>query len=125
KLKSALLSGDYRSFYQFAFDKPDLAGHAFWHYIAENYRKDNVTYFLYLARIYKSLNSASQKVTKQKFKAVLAEFMEREADKYYKDLRGRRNAPKGSVVALEETNNHLDYYRFQANPNPRNSTYAV
>ncbi|MBX3254346.1 MAG: hypothetical protein KF862_09420 [Chitinophagaceae bacterium] len=125
KLKSALLSGDYRNFYQFAFDKPDLAGHAFWHYIAENYRKDNVTYFLYLARIYKSLNSASQKVTKQKFKSVLAEFMEREADKYYKDLRGRRNAPKGNVVALEETNNNLDYYRFQANPNPRNSTYAV
>ncbi|MBX2921819.1 MAG: hypothetical protein KF746_06490 [Chitinophagaceae bacterium] len=125
KLKSALLSGDYRNFYQFAFDKPDLAGHAFWHYIAENYRKDNVTYFLYLARIYKSLNSASQKVTKQKFKSVLAEFMEKEADKYYKDLRGRRNAPKGNVVALEETNNHLDYYRFQANPNPRNNTYAV
>lgn len=125
KLKSALLSGEYRNFYQFAFDKPELAGHAFWRYIADNYRKDNVTYFLYLARIYKSLNSASQKVAKQKFKPLLAEFMEREADKYYKDLRGRRNAPKGNVVALEEVNNHLDYYRFQANPNPRNSTYAV
>lgn len=125
KLKSALLSGNYKNFYQFAFEKPELAGHAFWHFIADNYRKDNVTYFLYLARIYKSLNSASMKVTKQKFKAVLAEFMEKESDKYYKDLRGRRNAPKGNVVALEEVNNNLDYYRFQANPNPRNSTYAV
>lgn len=125
KLKSALLSGDYRSFYQLAFDKPELAGHAFWHYIADKYRKDNVTYFLYLARIYKSLNSASLKVTKKKFKEVLKEFMEQEADKYYKDLRGRRNAPKGTVVALEEVNKNLDYYRFQVNPNPRNSTYAV
>ncbi len=125
QLKSALLSGDYRSFYQFAFDKPELAGHAFWHYIADKYRKDNVTYFLYLARIYKSLNSASLKVTKKKFKEVLREFMEQEADKYYKDLRGRRNAPKGTVVALEEVNRNLDYYRFQVNPNPRNSTYAV
>lgn len=125
QLKSALLSGNYRTFYQFAFDKPELAGHAFWRFIADNYRKDNVTYFLYLARIYKSLNSASLKVTKKKFKEVLNEFMEKEADKYYKDLRGRRNAPKGSVVALEEVNKNLDYYRFQANPNPRNSTYAV
>ena len=125
QLKSALLSGNYRNFYQFAFDKPELAGHAFWRFIADNYRKDNVTYFLYLARIYKSLNSASLKVTKKKFKEVLNEFMEKEADKYYKDLRGRRNAPKGSVVALEEVNKNLDYYRFQANPNPRNSTYAV
>lgn len=125
KLKSALLSGDYRSFYQFAFDKPELAGHAFWRFIADNYRKDNVTYFLYLARIYKSLNSASLKVTKKKFKEVLKEFMEKESDKYYKDLKGRRNAPKGSVVTIEEINKNLDYYRFQANPNPRNNTYAV
>ncbi|HEX5024461.1 MAG TPA: hypothetical protein VFV68_04280 [Agriterribacter sp.] len=125
KLKSALLSGEYKSFYQFAFDKPELAGHAFWHFIADNYRKDNVTYFLYLTRIYKNLNSASLKITKKKFKELLAEFMERESDKYYQDIRGRRNAPKGNVVALEEVNDHLDYYRFQANPNKRNSTYAV
>ncbi|MBX3242183.1 MAG: hypothetical protein KIT80_14430 [Chitinophagaceae bacterium] len=125
KLKSALLSGKYRTFYQFAFDQPELAGHSFWNFIANNYRRDNVTYFLYLARIYKSLNSASKKVTKQKFKDVLKEFMEKESDKYYQDLRGRRNAPRGSVVALEEVNKNLDYYRFQANPNPRNNTYAV
>lgn len=125
KLKSALLSGDYKSFYQFAFDKPELAGHAFWHYIADNYRKDNVTYLLYLSRIYKSLNSACMKVTKKKFKDVLTEFMEKESDKYYRDLKGRRNTPKGNITALEEVNNNLDYYRFQANPNPRNSTYAV
>jgi len=125
KLKSALLSGRYRTFYQFAFDQPELAGHSFWHFIADNYRRDNVTYFLYLARIYKSLNSASKKVTKKKFKDVLKEFMEKEADKYYQDLRGRRNAPRGSVVAIEDVNKNLDYYRFQANPNPRNNTYAV
>lgn len=125
KLKSALLSGRYRSFYQFAFDQPELAGHSFWRFIADNYRKDNVTYFLYLARIYKSLNSASKKVTKKKFKEVLKEFMEKESDKYYQDLRGRRNAPRGNVVAIEDVNKNLDYYRFQANPNPRNNTYAV
>ncbi len=125
KLKSALLSGRYRSFYQFAFDQPELAGHAFWRFIADNYRKDNVTYFLYLSRIYKSLNSASKKVTKKRFKDVLKEFMEKESDKYYQDLRGRRNAPRGNVVAIEDVNKNLDYYRFQANPNPRNNTYAV
>ncbi len=125
ELKSSLLSGDYRTFYQFAFVSPELAGHAFWRFIADNYRKDNVTYLLYLARIYKSLNSASQKVTKKKFKDLLAEFMQKESDKYYKDIRGRRNAPKGTVVTVEELKNGVDYYRFQANPNPRNSTYAV
>ena len=63
RLKSALLSGKYRNFYQFAFKEPELAGHAFWKFVADNYRKDNVTYFLYLSRIYKSLNAASMKVS--------------------------------------------------------------
>ena len=125
KLKSALLSGKYRTFYQFAFREPDLAGHAFWHFLEENYRRDNTTYFLYLSRIYKSTNSASLRVTKMKFKDLLAQFMEKESEKYQNDLRGRRNQPKGNVVALEEVNTRKDYYRFQANPIPRNNTYAM
>jgi hypothetical protein len=125
KLKSALLSGNYRTFYQFAFREPDLAGHAFWHFVEENYKKDNTTYFLYLSRIYKSTNSASLRVTKMKFKDLLAQFMEKESERYQNDLRGRRNQPKGNVVALEEVNTRKDYYRFQANPIPRNNTYAM
>jgi hypothetical protein len=125
KLKSSLLSGNYRNFYQFAFKEPELAGHAFWNFIANNYRKDNVTYFLYLSRIYKSLNSASLKVTRKKFKELLAEFMEKEPERYQADLRGRRNQPRGNVVAVEELKRGRDYYRFQANPIQRNNTYAM
>jgi len=125
QLKSALLSGKYRNFYQFAYDKPALAGHAFWHFIADNYKKENVTYLLYLSRIYKSLNSATLKVTKKKVKELLAEFMQKESDTYYADLRGRRNAPKGSVVNVDDVREGVDFYRYQANPNLRNNTYAV
>jgi hypothetical protein len=123
-LKSAMLSGDYNSFYQFAFAKPTLAGHAFWYYLAEKYKKESVTYFLYLARIYKNLNSASLKICKKKFKEVLADFMTFEQDLYYKDIRQRRNAPKG-VLSVSEDVSKYDYFRFQANPNPRNNNYAV
>ncbi|MEY4336952.1 MAG: hypothetical protein RLZZ45_1871, partial [Bacteroidota bacterium] len=125
KLRSALLSGKYRTFYQFAFTEPVLAGHAFWKYLGDNYKKDNITYFLYLSRIYKSLNAASLKVTKKKFKDVLAEFMENESQQYQDDLKGRRNQPKGNVVTVEEKKNGRDYYRFQANPIVRNNTYAM
>ena len=125
QLKSAMLSGRYKNFYQLAFREPELAGHAFWRFVANNYRRDNVTYFLYLSRIYKSLNAASLKVTKKKFKDLLKEFMESEGDKYNGDLRGRRNQPRGSVVAVEEVKPGLDYYRFQANPIERNRTYAM
>src|SRR5690606_15790269 len=57
QLKSAMLSGEYKNFYQFAYEKPLLAGHAFWNYIAEVYKQENVTYFLYLARVYRNLNT--------------------------------------------------------------------
>lgn len=125
KLKSALLSDNYKTFYQFAFKEPQLAGHAFWKFVADKYKKDNVTYFLYLSRIYKSINSASLKITKKKFKDLLKEFMEVEAEKYLADTKGRRNQPKGNVVAIEEAVNGKDYYRFQANPVPRNNSYAM
>lgn len=124
-LRNAMLSDSYRNFYQFAFDKPMLAGAAFWYYIDEKYKKENVSYFIYLARIYKSLNAASLRITKKKFKDVLTEFMDFQQDKYYKDLRQRRNVPKGVVSVTEEIDNRKDFFRFQANPNPRNQSYVV
>ncbi len=125
QLKSAILGDSYKNFYQFAFDKPLLAGASFWFYIDEKYRKENVAYFLYLARIYKSLNSASQRIAKKKFKAVLSDFMDYEQDKYFKDIRQRRNVPKGTIAVTEDVSARKDFFRFQANPNPRSFNYVV
>jgi len=124
QLKSAMLSGRYNSFYQFAFEQPLLAGHSFWRYIAEKYRKDNVTYLLYLARIYKNLNNACLRVCKKKFKEVLKDFMQYEQERYSKDITRRRNQPKGNLVVTEDIT-RKDYFRFQANPTGRSTTYAV
>ena len=124
ELKSAILGGEYNNFYHFAFAKPTLAGQSFWNYIAEKYKKDNVTYFLYLARVYKNLNNASLKICKKKFKEVLADFMVFQQDKYYQDIRKRKNAPKGKLTISEDVSKN-DYYNFQVNPNPKNNAYAM
>ena len=58
ELKSEMLSGNYSKFYNFAYKRPQIAGHAFWYYIEEKYKKENVTYLLYLATVYKNLNKA-------------------------------------------------------------------
>ncbi|MFT3826876.1 MAG: hypothetical protein QM731_23330 [Chitinophagaceae bacterium] len=125
QLKLALLSGSYKNFYHFAFEKPNLAGHAFWHYIAEKYKKENVTYFLYLARVYRNLNNAAQRICKKKFKDVLSDFMAENEEKYYKDIRSRKNFPKGGMAVTEEVTKNRDYIRFTPNPAPRSQTYAV
>jgi len=122
-LRATILSGQYRNFYQFAFEKPDLAGHAFWKYYADKFGKDKVSYFLYLARIYKNLNTASQKIAQKKFKFMLQDFMLEVPQQYYKDLQGRRNAPKGQL-AISKTVGKIDYIRFNANPVPKSFTYA-
>ncbi len=125
QLKSALLSGEFRNFYQLAFKYPNLAGHAFWYFIADRYKEENVTYFLYLARVYRNLNSASQRIAKKKFKDLLAEFMSTTEEKYYADIKGRRNFPKGTISIVEEKKLNKDFIRFTANPIPRSQTYAV
>ncbi len=125
ELRSALLSGRYNNFYQFAFEREDIAGHAFWHYIATKYKKENVTYFMYLAILYKNLNSASQRICKKKFKEVLKDFMTFESDQYYKDLKGRRVYPKGTIAVTEEVDNNKDFFRFTPNPNKKLYTWAV
>jgi hypothetical protein len=124
-LKLALLSGDFKNFYQFAYEKPLLAGHAFWHYLAEKYKKENVTYFLYLSRVYRNLNSASQRICKKKFKEVLRDFMNERTEMYEKDLRGRRDMPKGTVSIVEEVTHNKNFVHFTPNPAPRSQTYAV
>jgi hypothetical protein len=124
ELKSALLSGDYTTFYQFGFKNPVLAGHALWHYIGDKYGVNKTTYLLYLSRIYRNINSASLKVTKKKIKDILREFMTEESQKYYKDIRGRRNVPKGQLSVTKEIGKR-DYIRFNANPQPRSFTYAM
>jgi hypothetical protein len=124
QLKSALLSGDYNNFYQFAFEKPLLAGHAFWYYFGNKYGKAKTTYLLYLARIYRNLNSATQKIAKKKFKDVLKDFMTDEAQQYFKDIRGRRVVPKGQLSVVEEIGKK-DFIRFNANPQARSFAYAA
>ncbi|HEX2845805.1 MAG TPA: hypothetical protein VHN59_04605 [Chitinophagaceae bacterium] len=123
-LRATMLSGKYRNFYQFAFEKPLLAGHSFWKYIADKYGKNKVTYFLYLSRIYRNLNNASEKVTKKKFKDLLKDFMIDVPQQYYKDIRSRKNAPKGQL-GISEVIGKKDFIRFNANPNPKSFTYAV
>jgi hypothetical protein len=125
ELKSVIIEGKYSKFYQFAFEKPRLAGHAFWYYIEENYKKENVTYLLYLARVYKNLNRASMQVCKKKFKDVLADFMEFESEKYENDISRRKAYPKGQSIESFDVTTRKDYYRINVNPNKKNNSFAL
>jgi hypothetical protein len=116
ELKSEMLSGNYTKFSKFAFYNPNLAGHAFWYFIEEKYKKENVTYFLYLARVYKNLNKASAQITKMTFKQLQQQFMEYQDDKYSKDIAKRKAYPKGNYIDGYDISKRLNYFRFQCEP---------
>ena len=126
ELKNLILSGKYKNFNALLADKPLLAGHAFWYYIEEAYKKENTTYLLYLARIYKSLNKGIQEVTgKKKLRDVLSNFMTFQEEKYYKDINRRKNYPKGSTVTSVPIGKRVDYFHFNVNPNKKDGSFAV
>jgi len=125
ELKSEILSNNYKNFNRFVFARPEIAGHGFWYYIEEKYKKENVTYLLYLARVYKNLNKACMQVCKKKFKDVLAEFMEYQDEKYSNDIRKRKPYPKGSYIEGFDISKRLNYYRFNVNPNKKSRSYVV
>ena len=125
ELKTEILSGSYKRFSNFSFRKPLLAGHAFWYFIEEKYKKENVTYFLYLARTYKNINKASIQITKKKFKALTAEFMEFESAKYEEDIAKRKAYPKGNYINGFDITPRINYYRFNVNPIKKNNSFVV
>ena len=125
QLKNEFLSANYKKFLQLAFEKPDLAGHAFWYYIEERYKKENTHQLLYLSKVYKNMNRACLQVCKKKFKEVLSDFMVYEDDKYYKDVNMRRPYPKGNLVETFDVTKRLDYFRFNVNPVAKNNDYVV
>ncbi len=125
EFKSEILSGNFRKFSSLARYKPRLTGHAFWYFIEEKYKKENVTYFLYLARIYKNINRASTQVTKLKFNALLREFMEYQDNKYSEDIRKRKTYVKGNFIEGFTVNKRKDYFNFSVNPTKKNNSYVV
>lgn len=58
RLRDVLQSKKYKNFNRFAIAEPQLAGHAFWFYIAQQFGKANVSNLLYLTRINRSLDDA-------------------------------------------------------------------
>ncbi|WP_298715889.1 hypothetical protein [Chitinophaga sp.] len=122
QLKAALNSGKYNTFNQLTFDKPLLAGQAFWYYVESKYGKDAVPYLMYITRINRGLKKGFEQVLHMKPKAAQADFMIWWRKRFQEDGRRRRQVTRGTGVISNEIGKK-DYYRYA--PNPKNSMYAV
>lgn len=57
QLRELLRSGRYKNFDRLAKEHPQLAGHAFWHYIALQFGRATISNLLYLTRINRSIDA--------------------------------------------------------------------
>lgn len=123
ELKDAIQSGRYKDFYQLSYEKPTLAGHAFWYYVESKYGKDAVPYLMYISRINRGLKKGFEQVLTQKPKNALKDFMVYNAKRYQDDNRRRRQSTRGARTVAARELKKADFYRFQANP--KSQWYAV
>ncbi|ATL46894.1 hypothetical protein COR50_06700 [Chitinophaga caeni] len=123
ELKEVITSQKYKSFNHLAFDKPLLAGQAFWYYVQIKYGKDAVPYLMYITRLNRSLKKGFETVLHQSTKSAMNDFMMHYLRRYQKDNRRRRQVTRGRAVVSKEITKKRDYMKFQ--PNPTNSYFAA
>ncbi|HVI45410.1 MAG TPA: hypothetical protein VM802_11085 [Chitinophaga sp.] len=122
ELKSDLLSGKYSNFNHLAYDKPLLAGSAFWYYVESKYGKDAVPYLMYITRINRGLKKGFEQVLHLTPKKATQDFFVFFQRRFSEDNRRRKTSTKGRTIVAQEIGKS-DYYRFNANP--KNNSYAL
>lgn len=100
QLRQLLNSGEYDSFKDLAADYPSLAGHSFWHYVAENYGKPTVSNLLYLTRINRSVENGFLYVLGSNYDNVLFNWMEFYRTRYNEDM-GNRMLPDSEEILIK------------------------
>lgn len=89
RLKDAMLHEDYENFEQLAEEQPQLAGHALWYFIGQNYGKSTVSNLLYLTRINRSIESGFLYVLGSNYERILVSWETFFKSKYEIDEQGR------------------------------------
>jgi len=89
QLRQLFASGEYDNFKDLAYDYPKLAGHSFWHYVAQNFGKPTVSNLLYLTRINRSVENGFLYVLGSNYDNVLFNWQEFYNTRYTEDLSNR------------------------------------
>jgi hypothetical protein len=100
RLRQLLMSGEYDNFKDLAIDHPRLAGHSFWHYVAESFGKPTVSNLLYLTRINRSVENGFLYVLGSNYDNILFNWGTFYRSRFTEEIAGR-NLPAGDEVAIK------------------------
>lgn len=100
QLRQLLMGGEYENFRELAAEYPQLAGHSFWHYVAENFGKPTVSNLLYLTRINRSVENGFLYVLGSNYDNILFNWGEFYRTRYAEELAGRAQ-PGGTEIPIK------------------------
>lgn len=124
QLREGMKEGRYDNFNKLNKEDAAFAGHAFWHYIAENYGPSTIPNLLYLTRINRSIESGFLFVLGGSVNTIILEWNE-----YYKQLYQYENAARDDFEEdqvfkkIKRKKRHLN--GFSISPDARYITYTL
>ncbi len=104
QLRDKLLSVDFEGFEQIAEEDSELAGHALWYYISEQYGLSTVSNLLYLTRINRSVESGFLYVLGNSFETITEDWQNFFQTRYAEEQKERQN-PRGTALNIKNKRN--------------------
>ncbi|PHN07255.1 hypothetical protein [Flavilitoribacter nigricans] len=123
KLRDYILSEDFKDFEDLAEDDPQLAGHALWYFIGENFGTSTVSNLLYLTRINRSVESGFLYVLGSPYEMVLTSWTNYFKERYKGDDQ-RHDDPTRTQLKIKNKRK-LPISELKVSPNGQQVVYAT
>lgn len=121
-LREQLSSGKYKKFNQLLLNHSDLAGHAFWHFIAENYGRNAIPNIIYLTRVNRDFQTGLRYVTGKKLKPLTKDWMAYYQGRYQNDELDR-TMPTDTLY-MRKFKKRVELTQFKPSPDGRRIAYV-
>lgn len=121
-LREQLNSGRYKKFNQLLLNHSDLAGHAFWHFISENYGRNAIPNIIYLTRVNRDFQTGLRYVTGKKLKPLTKDWMAYYTARYQNDELNR-SMPMDSLY-MRKFKKGVEISQFKPSPDGRRIAYV-
>lgn len=123
KLRDIVSSNEELDFDELIYMSPQLAGHAMWYYLRQNFGKSTISNLLYLTRINRSVESGFLYVLGNTFEATTADCISFYQDRYQNENGSFVNYPDSNVVKLRNKKK-LPLTEITISPDGKYMTYA-
>lgn len=125
KLRDYVLSEDFKDFERLAEDDPQLAGHALWYFIGQNFGQPTVSNLLYLTRINRSVESGFLYVLGSPYEMVLNSWSNYFRERYKGDDLRHGKVSEGYTKLEVKNKRKLPISQLKVSPNGQQVVYVT